>query len=335
MKNHAADVVSEILRVLSASDRWLVLMHEKPDGDTAGCAIALSSLGVRIGKDVILGCPEQFPQKYLFMLRGIQHRVLDRIPDDFSGERCVVVSMDTSNPERAVSGIEEARERCTVINIDHHPDNTGYGHINWVVPTASATGEMVTELLAGSEWGISPDEANALYAAIVTDNGNFCFPSSSSQSHECAVILVEAGAVPGDIAEELETNLSVNSLKLWGRVFERATVFSDGFCAVFWIARSDFLETCTTRQDTENLVNFLLRIKGVKLAALCGEGDDGVRVNLRSRFPMNAREVAARFGGGGHVLASGCTIREPLKDALSALMAEMESHASSCLPSNK
>jgi phosphoesterase RecJ-like protein len=335
LKNHAADVADEILRILKGSDRWLVLMHEKPDGDTAGCAIALSSLGVRIGKDVTLGCPEQFPQKYLFMLRGIQHRVLDKIPDDFSGEGCVVISVDTSNPERAVKEIESARGRCTVINIDHHQDNTGYGHIHWVEPTASATGEMVTELLDRSEWGISPDEANALYAAIVTDNGNFSFPSSSSRSHECAVILVEAGAVPGMISEELETNLSVNSLKLWGKAFERATVFSDGFCALFWLTHADFQETGTARQDAENLVNFLLRIKGVRLAALCGENDGGVRVNLRSRFPMNAREVAVRFGGGGHALAAGCTIHKPLEDALSALTAEMERHASSCLPGSR
>ena len=178
LKDHAAGTADEILRVLRESDRWLVLMHEKPDGDTAGCAIALASLGVRLGKDVTLGCPEQLPQRYLFMLRGIQHRVLDRIPDDFSGNGCVVISVDTSNPERAVKEIEKARERCAVINIDHHPDNTWYGDINWVEPDASATGEMVTELLARSEWGISPDEASALYVAIVTDNGNFSFPSA-------------------------------------------------------------------------------------------------------------------------------------------------------------
>ncbi|MDR1516282.1 MAG: bifunctional oligoribonuclease/PAP phosphatase NrnA [Synergistaceae bacterium] len=331
----ANDAVDEIIRVLSASGKWLVLMHEKPDGDTAGCAVALASLGFRIGKDVTLGCPEQFPDKYDFMLGGIRHEALDRVPAGFGGGGCVLISVDTSNLERAVKGIEAARERCTVINIDHHADNTRYGHINWIEPTASATGEMVTELMAYSEWGISPEEANALYVAIVTDNGNFRFPSSSSRSHECAVILMEAGASPGMVSEELETNLSVNAIKLWGRAFDKTRVFSDGLCAVFWLDRADFYETGAAKHDSENLVNFLLRIKGVKLAALCSDTEDGVRVNLRSRFPMNAQKVAAVFGGGGHALASGCTIHERIEIALSLLMAEMERHASTCVHGSK
>jgi phosphoesterase RecJ-like protein len=325
----SSHAVGEILSVLSAKSKWLVLMHEKPDGDTAGCAIAMASLGLRIGKDVTLGCPEQLPGKYDFVLRGIRHEALESVPPDFGGDDCALISVDTSNLDRAVNGIEAARERCIVINIDHHADNTRYGHINWIEPTASATGEMVTELMAYSEWGISPDEANALYVAIVTDNGNFSFPSSSSRSHKCAVILMEAGAAPGVISEELETNLSVNALKLWGRAFGKTRVFSGGLCAVFWLDAADFDETGAVKQDTENLVNFLLRIKGVKLAALCGDTENGVRVNLRSRFPMNSQKVASAFGGGGHALASGCTIHERMEDALSLLTAEMERHASS------
>ena len=327
-KHRDRDIIDKILHVLSASDRWLVLMHEKPDGDTAGCATALSSLGVRIGKDVTLGCPEPYPSKYLFMLRDIPHKVLESVPPDFAGDGCVVISMDTSNPERAVKKMHEAKERCVVINIDHHADNAMYGDINWVEPSASATGEMVTDLMASSEWGISPEEATALYVAIITDNGNFSFPSSSSRSHECAVLLMEAGAAPGLINEELETNLSVHAIRLWGRAFERARVFAEGRCAIFWLARSDFDETGASKHDTENLINFLLRVRGVKLAGLCTETENGVRVNLRARFPMNAQKIAARFGGGGHVLASGCTIRKPLDGAISSLTAEMERHVS-------
>jgi phosphoesterase RecJ-like protein len=332
LKSHRdRDIIDKILQVLSASGRWLVLMHEKPDGDTAGCATAIASLGVRAGKDVILGCPEPYPSKYLFMLRDIPHSVMESVPPDFAGEGCVVISLDTSNPERTVKKIEEARDRCAVINIDHHSDNAMYGSINWVEPSASATGELVTELMAVSEWGISPEEANALYVAIVTDNGNFSFPSSSSRSHECAVTLMEAGAAPGMISEELETNLSASSIRLWGRAFEKVRVFAGGFCAVFWLASSDFDETGASKQDAENLVNFLLRIKGVKLAALCTETEGGARVSLRARFPMNAQKVAAVFGGGGHVLASGCNIHEPLEGALASLLAEMERHVSSCV----
>jgi phosphoesterase RecJ-like protein len=322
------DVIDKILEILSSKGRWLVLMHEKPDGDTAGCACAVASLGLRLGKEVVLGGPDKYPSKYLFLPCAAYYRELNGIPDDFCGKDCVIICVDTSKPERAVKGIIEASSRCTVLNIDHHPDNLRYGDINWIEPSASATGEMATELLASSEWGISEDEANALYVAIVTDNGYFSFPSSSAKSHECAVTLLKSGASPESVSEELETNLSENAIRLWGRAFSRVEVFSGGRCAIYWLKMSDFSETAATRNDAENLVNFLLRIKGVRLAALCAETDEGVRASLRARAPLNAREVAVLFGGGGHNLAAGCTIREPLDDALSLLKTEMRKNAS-------
>jgi phosphoesterase RecJ-like protein len=323
--------VDEIIRTLSSSGRWLVLMHEKADGDTSGCAAAMASLGIRLGRDVTLGGPDQFPEKYLFMIDEIGYRQLDAIPESFINEEGVIICVDTSNAERSVKGLVEVRGSVTILNIDHHGDNSKYGDVNWIDQSASATGEMVTELMLSSGWGITSHEANTLYAAIVTDNGNFSYPSSTARSHECAVELLRAGASPGMIAEELETNLSWNALKLWGRAFDRVTLFCGGLCAYYWLTKSDFEETGSARHDAENLTNFLLRIRGIRLAALCTETDDGVRVSLRARSPMSARAVAVRFDGGGHVLASGCTILEPLDDALNHLRTEMERHVETCV----
>ncbi|MDR3322225.1 MAG: bifunctional oligoribonuclease/PAP phosphatase NrnA [Synergistaceae bacterium] len=319
--------VDEITRTLSSGGRWLVLMHEKADGDTSGCGVAIASLGLRLKRDVMLGGPDPFPEKYMFMIDEIQYCQLNAIPESFMNEESVVICVDTSNADRSVKGLLDAKGRATILNIDHHGDNTKYGDVNWVDQSASATGEMVTELLLTAGWGITPYEADVLYAAIVTDNGNFSYPSSSERSHECAVELLRAGASPGMIAEELETNLSPNALRLWARAFARVTLFSDGFCAYYWLTESDFEETGSARHDIENLTNFLLRIRGVRLAALCTETADSVRVSLRARSPMSARDIAARFDGGGHILASGCTILEPLDEALNHLRTEMERHA--------
>jgi phosphoesterase RecJ-like protein len=321
--------IDKILDILTSKGRWLILVHEKPDGDTIGCAVALAALGERLGKRVTLGGPDCFPPKYLFLLGDTPYFVFDKIPEDFSGGDCVIVCVDTSNIERAVKGVGEAVGSRTVVNIDHHADNSAYGDVNWIEPSASATGEMVTVLMSLSKWGISQSEANALYVAIVTDNGNFSFPSSSAKSHECAVKLLEAGADPGMVTEELEANLSENSLKLWGRAFSKVALFQEGLCALFWLTVADFEETGTTRQECENLVNFLLRIKGVRVAALCSETDKGVRVSLRARLPFSVHDIAAHFDGGGHNLASGCTIRKPLQEALSLLRTEMERHVAS------
>jgi phosphoesterase RecJ-like protein len=265
------------------------------------------------------------------MLKEIAYNALDAIPADFSGDDCVIICVDISGAGRAVKGLTEASERCLIINIDHHEDNSKYGHVNWIDSSASATGEMVTELLTSSSWGITAAEANSLYTAIVTDNGHFKFPSSSMKSHECAAKLIRAGASPGMISEELETNLSEHALKLWGRAFGKTETFSGGICAVFSLAQLDFDETGTTENDKENLVNYLLRIRGVRLAALCAETGGEVHVNLRARAPYSAQAVAYCFGGGGHKLAAGCTIYKPLGEALPLLRGEMEKQVAACL----
>jgi phosphoesterase RecJ-like protein len=189
---------------------------------------------------------------------------------------------------------------------------------------------MVTSLMEVSPWGIKPDEAEALYVAVVSDNGGFSFESTTLKSHNCAMVLLEAGVSPKKIADELNSIFSANILNLWGRAMMRAAVFAGGRGAIYWLTAKDFDETGTTREATENLVNFLLRIKGVKMAALCSElqnmDEPQVRVSLRASSPFNAREVANVFGGGGHNLASGCTVRASIDDAVSMLKDEMTRH---------
>ncbi|MDR1650405.1 MAG: bifunctional oligoribonuclease/PAP phosphatase NrnA [Synergistaceae bacterium] len=323
-----------VLELLREKDKWLVISHEKPDGDTLGCGAALTRLGGRISKDVLFACMDPCPDKYSFLLDGLNLAVLDRMPENF-GHDGVIICVDTSTMARSLPGLAGLRGTCPIINIDHHTDNERYGDLNWIEPEASATGEMVTELLSSSPWGLTGGEASALYVAMISDNGSFSFASTTLRSHRCAMKLLEAGVSPNLAAEELESNLSPGVLSLWGRAMTRTVIFADSRCAVYWLSKEDFLETGTSRGATENLVNFLMRIKGVKLAALCsefppkdGEADAGVRVSIRSRPPFKAREVAAEFGGGGHDLASGCTIAASVEETLSLIRDEMERHVS-------
>lgn len=322
-----SDEMNEIIDVLDRAVKWLVLSHEKPDGDTTGCAAAVARLGIRLSKEVTLGGPDPCHEQYEFLLDGMNFRILREIPAGFIVGDSAIICLDTSTADRAVHGVIEASSSCPVINIDHHPDNERFGTVNWIDATASATGEMITEMLSSSPWGVDKQEAEALYVAIVTDNGDFRFPSATVRSHECAISLMESGAVPSRLAAILEASLSSEVLRLWGRALSRTELFAGGRAAVYWLGLDDFEANGVTRGDTNGLVNFLLKIKGVRLAALCSETDDGVRVNLRTRPPFSARDVAVVFGGGGHELASGCTIKAPMSEALALLRLEMERNA--------
>jgi len=329
-KNKATQ--DEILKLITDSRSWLILSHENPDGDTLGCAVAMTRLGMRLRKSVMLVCPDPCPEKYDFLIDGLEFNSMKHLPENFPGEDGVIICLDACTAGRAYPELLERRFPCPLINIDHHADNELYGDINWIDPTASAAGEMVTRLMASSPWGIRANEAEALYVAVVSDNGGFSFASTTLESHKCAITLLKAGASPDRIAQKLNSSLSVPILKLWGRALMRASVFSGGECAIFWLTKDDFTETGTTRETTENLVNLLLRIKGVRMAALCSEIADikgtYVRVSLRACSPFNVREVANVFGGGGHDLASGCTIQAPLSEVLLLLREEMYSHVS-------
>lgn len=318
--------IAEIAEALNAAGLWLVLAHEKPDGDAIGCAVALSRVGARLGKRTIVGSADEIPDRYRFICDDVDYRVLDAIPplpDD-----AAIICVDTSNLARTIPGLVDAKSKYATINIDHHGDNERFARINWVDERASATGELVTSLITGAGWGLEPGEATALYVALISDNGNFSFASTSLSSHLCAIELLKAGASPSEVAERLETNLSRGTLNLWGRAFLRTEVFGPhNLCALFCLTKDDFSETGTTKQETENLVNYLLRVRGVRLAALCSETEGGLRVSLRTRAPFNARTIAAAFGGGGHELAAGCTIARPTPEAISLLKLEMERHA--------
>lgn len=319
-------IAAEIIGYLSSHDTWLVLTHEKPDGDTLGSAAALAALGVRLGKKVFWGGRDEVPSHYGFLVTKPSYETFSGIPFERLDDHGLVVCVDTSTLERSIDGLKDALVKYTVINIDHHADNGRFGTVNWVDPEASATGEMITELMASSPWGITPFEAKALYVAIVSDNGGFRFASTSIRSHECAIELLRAGASPSEIAKELDSNLTADALRLWGRALTRAETFAGGRAALFWLESRDFEETGCTQAATENLVNFLLRIRGVQLVALVSEAGESTRVSLRAHSPMNARTVAQRFGGGGHDLAAGCKVEGTAAVLLPQLRSVMEQH---------
>jgi phosphoesterase RecJ-like protein len=324
----------EIIERMKTADSWLVIFHEKPDGDAIGCGTALVRLGLRLSKKTMFACPDQCPPRYSFLLDGIESSASTCLPDGFPGANGLLISVDTSTIARSFPELTKRSKSCALVNIDHHIDNGRYGDINWIDPGASATGEMLTELISLSPWGLTKSEATALYSALVSDNGDFQFASTTLKSHDCAMKLMRAGASPTEIAEALESTMSTGELRLWGRAMTRTDTFADGVCAIYWLTSDDFAETSTSKDATENLVNFLLRIQNVKIAALCcentepGEKHKRVRASIRARAPYNAREVAVVFGGGGHDLAAGCTIDAPVSDAVRTLRAEMSRHVS-------
>ncbi|MCF0247346.1 MAG: bifunctional oligoribonuclease/PAP phosphatase NrnA [Synergistes sp.] len=318
----------EAAKKLKNYGKWVVICHENPDGDTLGCAFALASLAKRCGKSALLVCKDQLPVKYSFLAASDDLTVTKALPaEDVRG--ALLIAVDISTPARALDNIDELLSDCAdSLNIDHHGDNKNYAATNIVVPGASASAEVVTRLFEVYGEGITKDEATALYTALVTDNGNFRFNSTTVESHRCAQVLINAGAEPSVIDDRIHENMTDKDLRLWGLALSRTTLFAGGKCALFWLRSEEISSAGADSSSLDGLINMLMRVIGVKIALFLSEQDSGEnKLSVRCRPPYNARTLAAKFGGGGHTGAAGAKPKGTFDEALAAVMKEAEEYA--------
>lgn len=320
------EISAEIIQKLKDSPSWLMLCHENPDADTLGSALALYSLGKRLGKNVRVAAKEIVPSRYSFLPLCENFEVIPIISKDDVRDT-LVLSIDTSTLQRAIPGLFDALEGLDSINIDHHGDNKRYCRFNLVDPQASATAEIIIDLFDEAGWSIEEGEAVCLYAALSTDNGNFRFSSTTPKSHRCAAKLLEAGAQPAVIDDYVNENLSLSVLKLWGLALSRTEIFSDGRGAIFWLEKKDFEAANADASMVDGLVNKLLRLTGVKVAVFLTEIDGANKVSIRTKSPYSARELSSLFGGGGHIQAAGAKIPGTFEEALIKIRTEAERYA--------
>ncbi len=195
------------------------------------------------------------------------------------------------------------------INIDHHYSNTPYASINWIDPQASAVGEMVFTLSEALEFPLTPEIAEHLYCAIVSDTGSFQFSNTTPKALEVCSRLAGLGASPIKVSEKLFNNNTPEKIKLLGRVLSTLRLNSEGNIAVISMFMED-LEALNIKEiDTEDITTLARSIRNVEMVMFFKQmGADTWRVSLRSKGKANAALAAEHFGGGGHVHASGFTV---------------------------
>lgn len=321
MKSKTIDRVSkstvpaeEISAILEESNSVLVVSHVDPDGDALGTQLAFATFLRKNGKDVFLVREDEIPEKYLFLpgLDEIKH-----IREYHNGIKAdAAVILECPKLSRAGNIIQKLNEECRFINIDHHQDNEGFGEINWVDQQASSVGEMVGEYFDAVGYEIDPQSAMQLYTAILTDTGRFRYNSTSARTMEIAGKLIASGADPRIICDQIYYNLPLATIKLVGHALDRAEFVSDNKICILSLTKEDIRKKGARLSDTEGLAEYTLYGKGVELGILLKEGDDGVtRVSLRSRGKINVADLAAKFDGGGHACAAGCSIEKHLAEA--------------------
>jgi phosphoesterase RecJ-like protein len=304
-----------IADALKEHDRFLVVTHENPDGDALGSLLALTIALRGLGKDVVMylaaGAP--LPHEYGFMPLGD----LVREPPADAAER-VLVAVDCASEHRIGDPDAIARAPLT-LDIDHHHDNTRFGKVNLVVPDASSTGEVLRDVFAALEIPLTPELAEPLYIALVTDTGRFQYSNTTPKSLRLAAELVEAGADLHAIFQQVYETIDFAKVKLLGRVLERAELLEGGRIVVSHLLRTDFAEVGASEPYSEGLIDYLREVEGVELAVfvreLMGPGAHGHKGSLRSSIDeLDVSAIARRFGGGGHRQAAGFSSDDTLAE---------------------
>jgi bifunctional oligoribonuclease and PAP phosphatase NrnA len=296
-----------IAEAIRAHDRFLVTTHENPDGDALGSLLAAKLMLEQLGKDVVTYLAGQvpLPREYEFM--GLDD-LLRELPGDVH-ER-VLIALDCANERRLGPDPSFYARAELVIDIDHHHDNTRFGQLNYIQANASSTGEIVRDLIRELDLELTPEIAEALYIAIVTDTGRFQYANTTAKALRLAAELVEAGADVHRVFQGVYENVAFAKLKLIARALDHAQVYEGGRVIVSHLERADFDEAGAEEPYSEGIIDYLRAVEGAEIAALIRQPPtrDGPtrRVSLRTTAEgVDVSKIARKSGGGGHQMAAG------------------------------
>ena len=304
------DAVADAIR---SHDRFLITTHENPDGDALGSVIAMALALEQLGKNgfLYLSGIIPLPTEYAFMNLGGLSREL---PDD-AGER-VLLALDCANARRLGPDPALVENAPLVVNIDHHHDNSCFGKVNLIVAKASSTGEILYDLFRKLDVTITPDIAEALYIALVTDTGRFQYTNTTPKALRIAAELVEAGANVHQVFQDVYENVAFAKLKLLARALEKARVYEGGRLIVADLERADFAAAGAEEPFAEGIIDYLRAVEGAEIVALIREpptqNGPTRRVSLRTRGGgVDVSAIARKSGGGGHPQAAGFSSELP------------------------
>ena len=300
--------IDAVVEALRAGDRFVVTSHDNPDGDALGSLFATHLALSSLGKDsvMVLGGEQPLPGEFGF-LRLEEQGLLRAAPDDVSDR--VLVAVDCAQESRIVEPTLLGSS-TTTLNIDHHHDNTRFGDVDLVVEDASSTAEVLADVFDGLGVTRTPELAEALYTAVVTDTGRFQYSNTSPKALRLAADLVEDGADVGKVFVEVYESTPFPKLRLLARALEHATELAGGRVVVSELRREDFEAAGADEPYSEGVIDHLRAVDGAELVALVRELPEGAparrKGSLRSHPDgVDVSVIARSFGGGGHRRAAG------------------------------
>jgi phosphoesterase RecJ-like protein len=311
-------------QIIDENKNFVLTTHVNPDGDSIGSEVALATCLKKRGKRAVIINHSETPPNYTFLdpKNEIVHFNPALHSENVRGADAIFI-VDTNQLSRLRSMEPFVRESKAIkICIDHHLDKDDFADLYLIDEPATATGEILYHLiqyLDGDD--IDEETARALYTAIMTDTGSFRFPKTDPEIHQIVAHLIRLGADPPKIFQEVYEKANLNTVHLLGQTLSNLKTAHDGRVAYMAITRKMFSETETKEYQTENFIDYTMRIGGVQIGLLFNELQDGVKISFRSKDDIPVNKLAKEFGGNGHLNAAGArTTGKKLEDVIYAVL---------------
>ncbi len=310
--------LTHIKQIIQSNKKFVLTTHVNPDGDGLGSELALYRVLKKLGKHATILNHSPTPMNYKFLdpAGDIQKFQPQRDSDTVLAADVIFV-IDTNQPDR-LRTLEPyvQKSKATKICVDHHLDKDDFADHYLIDEDATACGEIVYRLIVEiGDSNIDPSVAQALYAAIMTDTGSFRFPRTDPEIHRITAHLIERGADPTEIYQNVYETWHPGRFHLLGKALGGMKLEYEGRLAYLVLTRSMLEETDSNPDDTENFTNYPMSIVGVGIGILFIELRDGVKISFRSKGDIPINELAKAFGGNGHRNAAGARIFEkPIED---------------------
>jgi phosphoesterase RecJ-like protein len=306
-KKAAAEPIDQVAQKIRASRRIAITSHLRPDGDSLCTSLALAFAAELLNKEAAIINKDKTPYPFRTFPDFRKIQIGQIYPKAFDA----VILLECADVSR--SG-QKNLDGYFKINIDHHYSNDRYADIDWVQPQVSAVGEMAFALCQRLGIALTPQVANHLYCAIVSDTGCFQFSNTTAQAFKVCHQLVLAGANPIQISEALFHNYLPEKVRLMGQVLSTLEMNKAGDIAVITMFTKDLRALHLHEIETEDITTLARSIKSVSVVLFFKElGKETFRVSIRSKGEAHAAAIAEHFGGGGHAHAAGFTVYGPYR----------------------
>ncbi|MCL2402623.1 MAG: bifunctional oligoribonuclease/PAP phosphatase NrnA [Coriobacteriia bacterium] len=309
--------LTEVLAEIPVGACVLISGHTRADGDSIGSVLALTRAFELRGIQAIplLADNATPPAPYLWMAgcekftrpeELLPESAQSESPSNFAAD--VFIALDTPDFGRLNKAGELLRQSNKSIIIDHHPPlKESYADLRYTQVEAAATGELIWALLGEMNWQRDEAIATACYVSTLSDTGSFQFSNTSKETFAYTSEMIEAGAQPAKIAQQLYGQKPLAALHLEGRILSRAKLLNGGAVVHSYLSDADLQELGVPVDYTENLIDLIRCVQDTDVALFITQSSKGPRLSLRSDGKFDVSAVAQRFGGGGHKPAAGIT----------------------------